>query len=139
MEQSPQIPESQAAQIREFVFAGRKIEAIKLLRQSTPGLGLAEAKTVVEQLEEQLRQTSPEKFTASKSGCTMRVGVFVCCLLFVVCCAWVAAEAFAANRARDFVKKEDAWFAGDEGRQIAGNILSWQSEAGSWPKNTDKA
>ena len=134
MDQSPQIPEAQAAQIREFVFAGRKIEAIKLLRKSTSGLGLAEAKTVVEQLEEQLRQTSPEKFTARKSGCTVRVGMFVIGLLIVL----MATSAFGA-RARDFLKKDDAWFAGEEGQRIAANVLSWQSEAGSWPKNTDTA
>jgi len=88
MEQN--IPETEAARIREFVFAGRKIEAIKLLRE-TAGLQLVDAKAVVEKLEEELRQSSPEKFTARKSGCTVRVGMFVCCVLFVVCCAWLAA------------------------------------------------
>src|SRR2546430_6356460 len=62
MDEKPQIPEAQATQIREFVFAGRKIEAIKLLRQST-GLQLLDAKTVIEKLEAELRQASPEKFT----------------------------------------------------------------------------
>src|SRR6267142_1246397 len=129
-----QIPESQATQIREFVFAGRKIEAIKLLRQST-GLGLADAKTVVEKLEEELRQSSPEKFTARKSGCTVRVGMFLVGLLIVL----MAAHAWGASRAAPFLKKDDAWFASDEGRRIAANILSWQSEQGDWPKNTDTA
>ena len=46
MDENQHIPESEATTIREFVFAGRKIEAIKLLREMS-GLGLAEAKTMV--------------------------------------------------------------------------------------------
>src|SRR5258705_8959477 len=129
------IPESQATQIREFVFSGRKIQAIKLLRQSTPGLGLADAKTVIEKLEEELRQTSAEKFTARKSGCTVQAGVFLLVLIVLL----VASHAFAASRARDFLKRDDSWFATDEGKRIVGNVISWQSEAGDWPKNTDTA
>src|SRR4051812_19469872 len=130
----PQIPEAQAAQIREALFAGRKIQAIKLLRE-TAGLQLVDAKTVVEKLEAELRQTSPEKFTARKNGCGTGA---VCCLLFVVFLAWGASQAFGA-RARDFLKQTDAWFDQDEGLRIAANVMSWQSEAGSWPKNTDTA
>lgn len=64
------IPEPDAEAIRESIFAGRKIEAIKRLREST-GLGLAEAKTMVEQLEEELRKTSPERFAAKAGqGCS---------------------------------------------------------------------
>lgn len=29
------------------------------------------------------------------------------------------------------------WFRGEEGRQAIANVLSWQNEHGSWPKNTD--
>jgi len=29
------------------------------------------------------------------------------------------------------------WYAGDEARRIAANILSFQSELGAWPKNID--
>lgn len=36
-----------------------------------------------------------------------------------------------------YLDRPDAWFAGAEGRRIADNILSWQSAAGSWPKNED--
>src|SRR5438552_3770763 len=86
MDENQHIPESEATKIREFVFAGRKIEAIKLLREMS-GLGLPEAKTMVEKLEAELRQTSPEKFTGRAKGCGTAV---VCFLLFVVCCAWLA-------------------------------------------------
>src|SRR5882724_6189625 len=130
-----QIPESQAAQIREFVFAGRKIEAIKLLRQ-TAGLQLVDAKTVVEKLEKELRETSPEKFSGkSGNGCFVRTGVFLAALLIVL----LAAHAWGASRAGPYLKKDDGWFGGEEGRRVAENILSWQSELGSWPKNVDTA
>ena len=38
---------------------------------------------------------------------------------------------------RQFLRKPDAWFATDEARRVAANVLSYQSEAGGWPKNTD--
>jgi len=38
-----------------------------------------------------------------------------------------------------YLKKPDAWFAGDEAKHIAANILSWQSELGGWPKNVETA
>jgi pectate lyase len=34
-----------------------------------------------------------------------------------------------------YLKKPDAWFASDEAKPIAANILSYQSELGGWPKN----
>lgn len=53
--------------IREAIFSGRKIEAIKLYRASS-GLGLKEAKDFVESLEERLRQAEPEQFTVPPRG-----------------------------------------------------------------------
>src|SRR2546430_9508505 len=124
MDENQHIPESEATKIREFVFAGRKIEAIKLLRDVS-GLGLAEAKTMVEKLEAELRQSSPEKFTAKAgSGCTVRVSVFLMGVLIVL----LAAHAWGASRAGTYLKKDDAWFTSDEGRRVAGDILTWQSE-----------
>jgi pectate lyase len=35
----------------------------------------------------------------------------------------------------DYLKKPGTWFTGDEARQVAANILSYQSELGGWPKN----
>ena len=65
--------------IETAIFAGRKIEAIKLHRKAT-GSGLAEAKRAVEDLEVDLRRRSPENFIASanKKGCA---GVLVCAVL----------------------------------------------------------
>jgi len=38
---------------------------------------------------------------------------------------------------REFSKKTDDWYRSPEGIRIADNILSWQSDEGSWPKNGD--
>src|SRR6266550_399807 len=117
MDEDQHIPESEATKIREFVFAGRKIEAIKLLRDVS-GLGLAEAKTMVEKLEAELRQNSPEKFTARAKGCGTAV---VCCLLFVVGCAGLGAEELGGSGAETYLMKDVGGFAGDEGRRVAEN------------------
>lgn len=68
--------------IEKAIFAGRRIEAIKLYREAT-GEGLAEAKRAVEDLEVDLRRSSPEKFIASahKTGC---MGVLVCAAFVVI-------------------------------------------------------
>ena len=61
------IPEPVAQQIQAHLFAGQKIQAIKLHRQQT-GMGLAESKTAVEAMEAELRARSPESFTAPPGG-----------------------------------------------------------------------
>lgn len=43
----------------------------------------------------------------------------------------------AAKGARDFLKKSPEWLAGSEAKQVAANILSYQSDFGGWPKNID--
>jgi len=62
-------PQERSELIKEAVFIGRKIAAIKLYQQQT-GADPAEAKAAIEKLETQLRLSSPEKFTQPKaSGC----------------------------------------------------------------------
>src|SRR4051812_19374442 len=61
------IPEEKLAGIREALFQGQMIEAIKLYRECT-STGLAEAKTAVEKLEAELRTNSPEKFATKSAG-----------------------------------------------------------------------
>ncbi|MCC7336525.1 MAG: pectate lyase [Pirellulaceae bacterium] len=39
--------------------------------------------------------------------------------------------------AADLSKRPDSWFGSDEGRKTLDCILSWQSDHGDWPKNTD--
>ncbi|MCF6287298.1 MAG: ribosomal protein L7/L12 [Candidatus Hydrogenedentes bacterium] len=64
-----EIPEENAAAITKALFAGRKIEAIKIYRDSA-GAGLKEAKEAMDRLEAELHEECPEKFSASaKGGC----------------------------------------------------------------------
>ncbi|MFM2243864.1 MAG: pectate lyase, partial [Verrucomicrobiota bacterium] len=48
-----------------------------------------------------------------------------------------------ANFARafpgDLLKKSDDWFRSEAGRTAVENVISWQAESGSWPKNQDNA
>ena len=49
----------------------------------------------------------------------------------------LAASLYARAAAADLSKQPDGWFRSDEGRKTMAIILSWQAEAGDWPKNTD--
>jgi Ribosomal protein L7/L12 C-terminal domain. len=59
------LSEGDLNEIREEIFAGRTITAIKLHRQFT-GSGLKEAKDAVEEMERKLRVESPERFLVEK-------------------------------------------------------------------------
>lgn len=61
------IPEESMAQIKEALFQGRKIEAIRVYRECT-GTGLGEAKPAVERLEAELRAAEPDKFAGPAGG-----------------------------------------------------------------------
>ena len=80
--------------IEAAIFAGHKIEAIKIYRGAVPGTGLAEAKSTVEAMETQLRAAHPEKFTAStkKSGC---LGVMASITLVLAAAALMVLFTFA--------------------------------------------
>lgn len=52
---------------------------------------------------------------------------------------WVGAAGAAPSTVRDLLKKEDAWFKGEEAAAIAANVLSWQCDDGGWPKNLNTA
>src|SRR4051794_38153775 len=62
-------------------------------------------------------------------------------VLFVRYRIWMVqlllAPCVMAAGTRDFVGKPDTWFATDEAKTVAANILSYQSEYGGWPKNID--
>ncbi len=64
---STPLPPEKAAAFEAALVNGRKIEAIKIYREST-GAGLAEAKTAVEKIEADWRAASPEKFSKPQSG-----------------------------------------------------------------------
>jgi pectate lyase len=61
-------------------------------------------------------------------------------LLPALCLLGLALSVFAGHAkspAASFQGKPDAWFTSEEGRRVTTNILSHQSDAGGWPKNTD--
>ncbi len=61
-------------------------------------------------------------------------------LLAAVCASLIALTPLPASAgAAAYLKNEDAWFATDEAKRIASNILSYQSDLGGWPKNIDTA
>jgi hypothetical protein len=71
-----QLTEQQRQAMNAEIFGGRKIEAIKLFREAT-GCQLVDAKKAVEDVEKDLRQREPTKFThrAGKFGCMSAVAV----------------------------------------------------------------
>lgn len=81
-------PEPKIESIKRALFAGQKIEAIKIYREQT-NAGLKEAKDAIEKLEAELRASSPEKFSAApaKAGCVGALLVAVL-LILVVSVAW---------------------------------------------------
>ena len=104
LEASPDAPFSPAPEagtlspVADLLFAGRKIDAIKLYREQVkPGAGLAEAKEAVENFEVVLRAQHPEKFTAqAKSGCAWIAAWLVgLSIVFVIVAAAFAAFWFA--------------------------------------------
>lgn len=76
----PLLPEHQLNPIREALFRGEKIAAIKLYREAIPS-GLAEAKDAIEKFESELRDTSPAKFTAPPAGKGCMGVLAVCCIV----------------------------------------------------------
>ena len=61
------IPAEVAQQIANCIYAGQKLQAIKLYRDSS-GQGLKESKDFIELLEVELRGKEPEKFTVMPAG-----------------------------------------------------------------------
>jgi hypothetical protein len=61
------LPDDVVDSIRAAIFAGQKIQAIKLHREAT-GYGLKESKDFIESLEAELRSREPERFTAPPGG-----------------------------------------------------------------------
>ena len=74
------LSDEQWEQIDRSLYAGKKIEAIKLFREVT-GCGLKEAKGQMDDYEKELRATHPQQFTraAGQRGCLLIVmgGVFL--------------------------------------------------------------
>lgn len=65
----PTMSEDDAKRMTDLIFAGQKIEAIKMYREASR-LGLKESKDFIDDLEKQLRAECPENFAhAAKTGC----------------------------------------------------------------------
>lgn len=47
------------------------------------------------------------------------------------------ATLYGDTPAEKLLKKPAKWFASDEGQRTLGNVLSWQTKVGDWPKNMD--
>ena len=54
---------------------------------------------------------------------------------------WLIGTAGSASAAgagaAQFLRKPAGWFDGEDAKRVAANILSYQSDLGGWPKNTD--
>jgi pectate lyase len=57
----------------------------------------------------------------------------------VVALLLLVAGTAKGEKAGAYLQKPAEWFGSEEGRRIADNVLSWQSERGDWPKNTEIA
>lgn len=76
------LTEEQIAAVTDAIFAGQKIQAIKLYREAA-NTELVEAKQFVEKLEAELRVQYPDRFSASFQFQTKTSLVFVAMLLAI--------------------------------------------------------
>jgi hypothetical protein len=80
---STPIPDDKLESIREDIFRGMKLQAIKTYHECT-GQGLKESKEAVEALSSDLRSSSPERFIAPTPGRQIAARVVVGCFLLTV-------------------------------------------------------
>ena len=60
--------------------------------------------------------------------------------LTVICVLCLLLLSFAdATVPSEYAKQSTEWFQSEAGRRIADNVLTWQTQHGSWPKNRDTA
>lgn len=69
------VPDEVWAEIKKELYAGNKIQAIKIYRDVTK-LGLKESKDAIEKLEAELRNADPSLFKSSGAGCFSRAALF---------------------------------------------------------------
>jgi hypothetical protein len=83
-------------EIQAHLFAGRKIQAIKVYREAA-GVGLKEAKDAMEAYAAKLYEQSPQSFAkdpTAKSGC---LGVFLLILLGAIAVLFVCVANLAVS------------------------------------------
>lgn len=82
------IPDDKLESMREDIFRGMKLQAIKTYRDCT-GLGLRECKDFVDRLVVELRASDPEKFVPQTLGGQIVARLVVgCSCLAVVVIVW---------------------------------------------------
>ena len=74
------LPDDQLERIKESLYGGNKIEAIRRYRDAT-GAGLADSKAAVETLEAGLRATEPHRFKPAPRGGCLSVIILVAALI----------------------------------------------------------
>ncbi len=86
----PNLTDEQWEQIDVELYAGKKIEAIKLFREYSSA-GLKEAKDVLDDYERQLRAQYPDRFCheAKKTGCLVAVSLLGSALMGLAVAAWL--------------------------------------------------
>ncbi len=57
--------------------------------------------------------------------------------VFVVVNAAITSALAADGSWKSYFQKPDEWYRSQEGKTVAANVLSYQSDQGSWPKNLD--
>jgi ribosomal protein L7/L12 len=80
------LPEDKITEIKTAIFAGRKIEAIKLFRHYG-GTGLKEAKDFIENFTRELKAKEPDKFVSLRmakgcAGVVVLIGLVVSVVVF---------------------------------------------------------
>ncbi|HEY6169148.1 MAG TPA: hypothetical protein VI454_13985 [Verrucomicrobiae bacterium] len=78
---STEFPDVTLELIKADLRAGRKIAAIKHLKEGVPGIGLAEAKAAIENLHAELHAKEPNAYPAPAAG---GKGCFVVLVLLIV-------------------------------------------------------
>jgi hypothetical protein len=76
--------EDQWNALKSALFSGRKIEAIRMVREILPQAGLAEAKSYVEKIESNLREQQPEQFSANRDSSPILRGLLVFLIILAV-------------------------------------------------------
>lgn len=82
---SSPIPVTSLAEIKDAIFRGNKIEAIKILREAT-GSDLKDSKDSVEKLEAELRVSEPGRFAAKSAGGCAAVLLLAVTVAFAAFC-----------------------------------------------------
>lgn len=83
----PDLTPEERQSLVDLLFAGQKITAIKRVRELR-GLGLAEAKQIIDRLEAELRTSNPDRLPKPKGGFGGCVVLLILLLLGALAIVW---------------------------------------------------